>query len=925
MKNQNKIAILFCSILSSLGSYAQPSNNIPDNSLNPSLPPVTSYPYLVNYTAPLVNYQRVYEPQAPTVNTSDIGGKTPVVASITNTTYFDGIGRPLQDIFRLGADGMFADLVKVHTYDEKGRESVVYQPFSYAAPIANKGRLEINPLTLLSTEYSAEYPGEQPYSQTLYDNSPMDRITKVMPPGYNWVGSSRGVNTDYSANGYYSVVPPYDEPAVSQWTVGPLNTDVPVYNNIYPTGTLFFIKTTDEDGNITIGYKDKSGRLIAKRVLISSTSSFTSPYTITPTYAETNYIYDDLGNLRWVLTPEALRQSASAGTWAAGSSPVSAANLSGYCYNYYYDERGRVVEKQMPGKSREYMVYDVRDRLIFTQDGNEQAANTWSFTTYDVLNRPTMTGIYNAPAGASRTTLQDNIDIGSYPSTSDLLHYMTTNVYNTYPTTLTNASILTYTYYDDYSNPSISGSVFSTADLSKLTGVSPYAITPALGSQTMGEVTGIKVKVMDPASPSLWNTTTNFYDALGQVIQTQATNHMGGLDITTNQYNFGGSLASSVTNHKNPSATPVNTYVTKDYRVNFQTGETDALYQNIDGNGSTPIFSNTYDDFGRVKDKTQGGGAENDYSYDVRGMLIGINDNFIDAPTTDRYFYEQICFDKGFTNKPYNGNIGGIMWKGYGVSAPKRSYGYTYDKLNRLGYAEFRENIGTPGSPIWDKTATDFTVSNVAYDYNGNLQTMNQRGPSGTGPVDMDILTYNYMPNSNQLSNVTDAGVVTGNPDYKENIINVPQYNYDANGNLQNDNKKGWTATYSYLDKPEQVNFSPSVGSVAFLYDALGNKLRKTTTDAASGTTTVTDYIGPFVYVNNALSYVSHEEGRCRPVMPIPATGMPSFYYDYYIKDHLGNVRSVVNMQETGSGPLTPPTGMGVAYAATMEPGNAGT
>jgi RHS repeat-associated protein len=97
-----------------------------------------------------------------------------------------------------------------------------------------------------------------------------------------------------------------------------------------------------------------------------------------------------------------------------------------------------------------------------------------------------------------------------------------------------------------------------------------------------------------------------------------------------------------------------------------------------------------------------------------------------------------------------------------------------------------------------------------------------------------------------------------------------------------------------------------------FLYDAVGNKLKKTVTDNTGSTAkiTTTDYIFGLVYQNDTLQFVSHEEGRIRPLFK---TGQPlSYAYDYFIKDHLGNIRML----------LTEQTGQSL-YAATMETENA--
>jgi hypothetical protein len=51
-----------------------------------------------------------------------------------------------------------------------------------------------------------------------------------------------------------------------------------------------------------------------------------------------------------------------------------------------------LVEKKVPGKGWEYMVYDKADRLILSQDANLRAANKWLITKYDQLGRIAYTG-----------------------------------------------------------------------------------------------------------------------------------------------------------------------------------------------------------------------------------------------------------------------------------------------------------------------------------------------------------------------------------------------------------------------------------------------------------------------------------------------------------------------------------------------------
>ncbi len=69
-----------------------------------------------------------------------------------------------------------------------------------------------------------------------------------------------------------------------------------------------------------------------------------------------------------------------------------------------------------------------------------------------------------------------------------------------------------------------------------------------------------------------------------------------------------------------------------------------------------------------------------------------------------------------------------------------------------------------------------------------------------------------------------------------------------------------------------------------------GNKLQKKVTEGA--TTKTTDYLGGMIFENNVLQHVATEEGRIRP----NGTG---FVYDYFLKDHLGNIPAMVQEDKT--------------------------
>jgi len=147
------------------------------------------------------------------------------------------------------------------------------------------------------------------------------------------------------------------------------------------------------------------------------------------------------------------------------------------------------------------------------------------------------------------------------------------------------------------------------------------------------------------------------------------------------------------------------------------------------------------------------------YAYNIRDWLASVNKNFI-AGTTGNYFGMELGYDKAasaasntsYTNLQYNGNIAGTVWKtaGDGVG---RKYDFTYDNVNRLTGADFNQNAGA----AFNKSAgLDFSVSNLTYDGNGNIITMNQMGYKVGGSSLVDQLKYRYQLNSNKLLEVND-------------------------------------------------------------------------------------------------------------------------------------------------------------------------
>jgi hypothetical protein len=252
----------------------------------------------------------------------------------------------------------------------------------------------------------------------------------------------------------------------------------------------------------------------------------------------------------------------------------------------------------------------------------------------------------------------------------------------------------------------------------------------------------------------------------------------------------------------------------------------------------------------------------------------------------------------------YNGNISDTIWRSFGDGA-KRKYDFTYDNANRLLAAGFTQQTGS----AWNISANvDYSVSNLQYDANGNIMTMQQKGKLGaTSPI-IDNLTYSYINSGNRLEKVTDAITADNKVGNFRDSVAVVDYTYDTNGNLTKDlNKRISAITYNHLNLPESITVTGK-GSITYQYDATGTKLCKTVVGntVTPAKTTVTDYLGAAIFEQDTLMFISYEDGRTRAVYK---TGKPiSYAYDYAIKDHLGNVRMILCTKSDTA-----------IYTATME------
>jgi RHS repeat-associated protein len=539
--------------------------------------------------------------------------------------------------------------------------------------------------------------------------------------------------------------------------------------------------------------------------------------------------------------------------------------LEKLCYQYKYDHRNRLVEKKIPGKGWESIVYDNLDRPVLTQDAVQKTQQKWNFTKYDNLGRVVYTGIYTHDLEKSQAQMQSHFN--ALNATAQELYETKvstgTGFDGTYYTNSNfpdhNLEVLTVNYYDDYT--------FNRAGAP--TTVNVYGVNSTTNLKSLA--TGSRIKVLDQ-SPQKWMTTVTYYDEKARPIYTYSHNgYLETTDIVEHDLDaFTGRLEASKTTHKKEGLQDL---IIQD---RFGYDSMDRLlsqHQQINSQPEELIVKNQYDALGQLIKKEVGANETDplqsiDYHYNIRGWLKKINDPF--ESLGNKLFSMELHYND-YGNRLYNGNISATHWKTASDHA-KRRYNYYYDDLNRITSAYYS---------AWGQNSR-FNLGSLSYDKNGNIQRLYRKGavvsePEISRSSDYGTLDYlNYTYDGNQLTKVKDNG--NDYYGFKDGVDTDIEYSYDANGNMTKDDNKGISdISYNHLNLPKQVTLNG--GNIKYTYDATGTKLRKQVG------TSITDYAGNYVYKNGVLEFFNTPEGYATP------NGLNGFDYIYQYKDHLGNVR----------------------------------
>lgn len=779
---------------------------------------------------------------------------------LETVAYYDGLGRPMQQVAIKGSP-TGKDIVTHLGYDDFGRADKEWLP--YMATNGNLGTYRSTAEADTDAYYVANYASEMgttpnPFSQKEMENTPLNRVLKQAAPGEDWqLGNGHEIAFEYSTNVTTDEVRQFS--VTTNFVNGIYDSSLATGSGItyYNQGELYKNITKDENYDSAISDKlhtteeftDKQGRAVLKRTYAKINSIVEAH--------DTYYVYDDFGNLTYVLPP--LME-------ATTSTMVDIVNdLDDLGYQYGYDGQNRMVKKRIPGKGWEYIVYNKMNQPIMTKDSILNSQGKWLFTRYDGLGRVAFTGTVNGGNRQTEQAAADNASVqwamqSSTPTTVDgmPLYYDT----NGYPALGSVSELHTVNYYDDYN---------TTRD--GITKPSGQVLNQDQAVDVTGLLTASKSRVL---GTNQWITSLTVYDGKGRAIWIESDNpYLGTTDIVKTELDFSGKTKQLQSEHNKSGNATITTIDTFDYD---HTGRLVLQEQTLGGQTET-FFLNHYDNLGQLVVKDIGNSIGHplqavDYAYNVRDWLTDIND--VDNKGSDLFAF-QLHYNTPTHSSAeplFNGNISQANWSTANNDGSKYWYMYHYDALNRINEAQFA------GGGFWDR----YSLENVSYDKNGNIQGFVRRGHIDVNATTfgaMDNLVFSY-DSGNKLMKVADsANDSNGFVDDAVNVSDtVDDYTYDQNGNMTSDANKGITSIlYNHLNLPTQVNFD-SGGVINYVYDAAGMKLEKT---ASNGT--YTEYAGNYIYEGGNLQFFDHPEGYVTP------DGQGGYDYVYRFKDHLGNIR----------------------------------
>ena len=533
------------------------------------------------------------------------------------------------------------------------------------------------------------------------------------------------------------------------------------------------------------------------------------------------------------------------------------------------------MKKILPGCEYIQYWYDKADRLVCMQNGMMREQGLYRFTVYDCLGRVAIQGL------CSDCDRKESVpDIARYGAASSGFLNTGYEVSGSFVNSLKDPVLEIVNYYDRHDFVSHN----------RMAAFTNMSVPDDMISQA-GLQTGSIVRANDGTSTAL----IYVHDLRGNVTYMQKKEIGGRIVTNTTGYTFTDNACSSSTVVDLKSGNTLAIDEIMGYNSHNDKLEFCTVFVS---HGESPVSSTmsySYDALGRLTTISRPM-AENqtvNYSYDLHGWLKGI-----DAGK----FHEELHYADTSGIPCYNGNISSMVWRN-SRNLPLRKYSYRYDGANRLTDASYNQ-----GDYRYDN---DFD-ERLRYDANGNIVHIERWGRKQDGKHGkIDNLNIKYY--GNQLEEIEEDAaelLYSGSFDYKGS--RGSRYAYNANGSLVCDRSRNIAyISYDFNNNPQAIYFTD--GSVTkYIYSATGEKLRTVHLTAVPNITRAmgehtelteaqilsadsTDYIfgGRLILKNGIPDMMLFDGGYCKATSVSPTSESFAFYY--YNRDHLGNIREVLD------------------------------
>lgn len=595
-------------------------------------------------------------------------------------------------------------------------------------------------------------------------------------------------------------------------------------------------------------------------------------------------VYNKTGQLIKVIQPNGY---SSNNTVVASPSHMTSTN---FATTYKYNGLNRIIEASSPDEGISKFTYRNDGQIRYSQSAL-QADTKVSYTDYDELGRPKESGVMTGSNGiwssASANPDSDLQNVSRSEQTFTIYDYAENNVTSVaLPTNLTLTSVLATAGINsaNYTQNNLSGNV---------------AVTFTKPESTITAIT--------------WYS----YDLYGRAEWIVQYNEGIGAKTIHYEYDYKGNIKKVLFQKDKTAELFVHRYT---YNVN------DALTKvetSTDNTTFTTHADYSYYKTGELKRVNIAQGTQGlDYVYTLGGQLKSINHPSLESSkdpggdandvfglTLDYYNGDYLRTGRNITSSPsagsdYNGNIKAARWANKGVagdyngsSANQKGYLYNYNRNNWLTSATFGNTNSSTAtiSPI-----AGLAEGGLTYDPNGNIQSLQRTNEAGTI---VDKLTYNYTnTGKNQLNSITENAAVTTDVNDIENQ-SPGNYVYDVIGQLIQNVSENLYYFYNAQGLVTEVKKGANT-LVKFFYNERGQRVKKESYNSSNSSLQSTTFYQLDLSGNTVAVYNLPNGGSITQVeLPIYGLDRLGIYKkangiaSYEIKDHLGNVRAVIEKE----------------------------